>query len=81
VGVRAEALANGSQHAGWICQDIVVPEAQDAPTLSLQPRVSSCIGSRKSVLPAIGLDNEPGFNAREVDNVGRNWKLAPKSST
>jgi hypothetical protein len=30
------------------------------------------------MLPAIGFDNQSGFDANEVDNIGRDRKLTPK---
>jgi hypothetical protein len=63
-----------------VLQHIAVPEAQDTKALATQPCIAFRVvrGFIRRVLPTIDLDDEPRFEANEIDNVRTNGKLASK---
>jgi hypothetical protein len=65
-----------------ITQHLVVPESQDAESLSLQPCCSRAVLlSSVAMLPAIDLDDEPSIEADEIDDVGANRHLSAEAMT
>jgi hypothetical protein len=56
-------------------QRIVVPEAQNTPTLRLQPFVAPRVMCGVRMLAAIRFDDQAGFDASEIGDVGRNGVL------
>jgi hypothetical protein len=81
VGVCPESFGYDLQHASGVQQNVIVPEAKNAPALSNQISVALCIALRMSVLAAIGFDNEPSFNGSEIDYIGWDRKLPAKTRT
>ena len=61
-----------------ILQHLVVPEAQDFPSLAFQIGVSGLIARAFGVLRPVGLDNQLSANAKKVDNVRSEWDLPAK---
>ena len=57
-----------------ILQHLVVPEAQHTPAVAGHVGVAGGIG--RAVLGAVDLDDEPGCDAGEVGDVGRDRMLA-----
>jgi hypothetical protein len=76
--IHCDRLPNAPQHAVGIPHDVVVPKPQNAPTRSLQKRVSPDIGWIVGVLTAVDLNDQGMRGAREIDNEGTNWNLAAK---
>jgi hypothetical protein len=60
-------------------QDVVIPKAQDVPPGRCNASIAQLIAPRKIVLSAISLDNQPGLNASEVNDVRRDRELPPES--
>ena len=71
-----ERVGDGLQYGRAISEDVVVPETENAPASSAQIAVSLVMIARLRMLAAIDLDDQPRFNADEVDDVGRNGELA-----
>lgn len=78
---RSEGLGDGSQHSLTVRKNLIVPEAEDAPSLPLQLAVAQLMVAGAPVLATIGFDDQAPFNASEIDDVGRNRELASKSPT
>src|SRR5690348_6894951 len=79
LGRRSQGLGNRLQHARSVPENVVVPEAEDAPTLPVQPVVALIMIARTRVLSAIGFDNQSRVNTGEIHDVGRDRELAPES--
>jgi hypothetical protein len=79
VGVRPKRFRDRPQHAGTVTQNVVVPKAQDTPPLSDQLCIAPFVMAGQSMLAAIGLDDQPCFDASEVDNVRRDRELPAKA--
>jgi hypothetical protein len=47
--------------------------------LAVQGRITLIVIARTRVLAAIGLDDQPGFDASEIDDVGRDGELPTKA--
>jgi hypothetical protein len=69
-------LLDGLQHAVGVQQDLMIPESDDAPALLLQPRRPELIIPALGMLAAIGLNDKPTPDTREVDDVPANRMLA-----
>ena len=68
-------------HAVDVRQHLVVPEAQDAITLSSEIYRSLCISDnifRLIVLRSIDLDDKAPFMAGEISEVGADRRLPPE---
>jgi hypothetical protein len=78
-GARAERIKNHAQHPIGIRKHVVVPEADDTITTSLEPARAhlTVIG----MLPAIDLDDELRLGAEEIDDVGSERVLAAEAET
>jgi hypothetical protein len=50
------------------CKDFVVPEAQNAPALALEPCGAAAIVVIVGVLTAIGFDNQTMLRTGEIDD-------------
>ena len=77
-GCRGQRLDDGLQHSRGVRKDLVVPEAQNAPALPLQLAVAQVMIGGAGMLAAIGLDDQPRFNADEIDDVGWDGEVAAK---
>jgi hypothetical protein len=75
----SERLCNGPQHSLRIGKDFVVPEPENAPASPPQLAVAQFMVAGPRMLTAIGFDDQARFNAGEIDDVGRDWKLASKA--
>jgi hypothetical protein len=64
------------QYGRAVIEDLIVPETENAPASSAQIAVSLVMIARVRMLAAIGLDDQPRFNADEVGDVGWNGELA-----
>ena len=69
---------NCFQNPFAVLQHLVVPEAQDFPSLAFQIGVSGLIARAFGVLRPVGLDNQLSANAKKVDNVGTDRNLSTK---
>jgi hypothetical protein len=59
--------------------DIVDPKTHDPISHAFQPERSPCIVDHLiAVLSAIDFDNQAGFQAYKVHNIGLNYRLAPE---
>jgi len=76
---RSERLGNRLQHAGSVSKNVVVPKAEDVPALAPQPLVAVVMVARTRVLAAIDFDDQSGFDAGKIGNVGWNRELTPKA--
>lgn len=73
-----QGIRNGFQNAGRICENVVVPEAQNAVPLLSKESIPHGVTRVRSVLPAIDLDNEASLPADEIDDIGADRLLANK---
>jgi hypothetical protein len=64
-----ERLQDDRDHARCVREDVVVPEAQDAPALTFEPRRPACISFALIVLAAISFDDKLMSGVREVDDI------------
>ena len=64
--------------AHW--QDVVVPEAENAPALAAQRCISAVVFTGLGMLTAIAFDDELSLQARKIDDIGRDRKLSSKSA-
>ncbi len=72
---------NPLDHAIDVFQNLVVPETQNPMSLLLQPAgADRVILDLESVLPAVDLNNEFLFRAKEIDHVWSNGLLPPEPS-
>jgi len=62
-------------------QDLVVPEAEHPPARLGKSLISDRIGAGSAMLTAIGFDNQPSFNAREIHHIRRDRILPSKTAT
>jgi hypothetical protein len=76
-----QRFANNTEHAFLILQDVVVPEAENSPASTGQKRIASVMVARSRMLTAVGLDNQPGVDASEVDEIRPDRKLSTESET
>ena len=75
----SERLDDRPQDTLTVRKDFVVPEPEDAPALSSQLTIAQVMLTRPRMLAAIGFDDQAGFEASEVDDVGRDRELTSKS--
>ena len=73
---RTQRPHDGLHHHFCSHQDIIVPEANDAPALLPQHDVASNISCRRVVSPAIGLDHQMMLRTGEVNDKRWDWVLA-----
>ncbi len=71
-----ERLLDFGDDAFGVLEDVVVPEAGDAPALGFQPGGSVFVCGWVCVLAAVGFDDQFGLDAGEVGDVGADWVLA-----
>ena len=67
-----------------IVQHIIIPESQDAKSLTLQPRGSLCICNliwTLAVLAPINFNDDFVLEANKIDYIFPNWLLAAKFET
>jgi hypothetical protein len=57
-------------------QDLVVPEAQDAKAFGAKEGVTIKVVEAVAVLAAVDLNDQPGFEADEIEDVATQWHLA-----
>jgi hypothetical protein len=60
-------------------QNIVVPEAENTPPALSEEGVSAIVLTGFRMLAAIAFDDELRFNAGEIDDIGRDRKLASEA--
>jgi hypothetical protein len=80
VRVLRERFGNAGDDAFQVLEDLVVPEAQNRPTLSFEKRRPATL-VRNRVLTAIQFDNQPAFRAREIDDIRTYRRLATELAT
>jgi hypothetical protein len=68
------------KNAVTILQNLVIPEANDSPALASEISIALPI-IPFTMLSAIGLNDELGFDAHEIGDVGRYWVLPPEAPT
>ena len=71
----AERGGNGLQNPCSVFENLVVPEPENAPSSAPQRFVPKFVLSGQSMLSAVGLDDQPRFEAGEINNVGRDCML------
>jgi hypothetical protein len=59
---------DGREHAFDVLDDLVVPEAQYAPSALFEPLGSLRVADAIGVLPAIGFENQRMVEADEIDD-------------
>ena len=74
-----ERLDDRCQDTLTVRQDFVVPEPKNAPALSPELTIAQVMVTGLRMLAAIRFDDQAGFKASEVDDVGRDGELASKS--
>ena len=67
---------NHRQHPVQVAHDIVVPEAQNSPSVSLKPLIANRIGLALRMLPTIDFDHKAVWKAGEVQHITSNRVLA-----
>jgi len=72
-------LENGLNDTLAIREDVVVPKAQHAPSLSFEPSGTPDVSLIISVLAAVGLDNDAISGARKIDDKWAGRVLAAKT--
>ena len=79
-GLGAERRKNRFEHAFGVGENVVVPEANDAPAVSGEPLGALLItGDVLTVLAAICFNDEPLLGASEVDDKGADRVLPPEA--
>ncbi|GAK45984.1 conserved protein, partial [Tepidicaulis marinus] len=75
-GSASQLVRNLLQHAADISKHLMVPETDNAKA-ARQKKMRARLVARalERVLPAIQLDNEPGFKTDEIGNKASNRKL------
>src|SRR3546814_8586583 len=66
---RIDGIQYRCGHAVTVGQHVVVPESQDTKALRGQIGIAIGVISIFDMLPAVGFDNQPIFEADEVSNV------------
>ncbi len=66
------------QYVGRLLQDLVIPETQDQITLGHQPGVSHPVLCTTQMLTPIDLDDQPGLQAGEIDDIRADGYLSSK---
>lgn len=69
---------DGIQDHFEVAKDLVVPEAQDCPSLGFQPAVPHHVSAALVVLLTVALDDYPMCEACEVDDVAPDDYLPSK---
>jgi hypothetical protein len=65
-----QRLLNTRQNSRRLVQNLIVPEPQHTVTEAFQiGRALVIAGLPFKMLTAVGFNDQPGFNAREVDNI------------
>ena len=78
-GQSTQHLGNYLQHPRAVLQNIIVPEAKDAPATTLQQFIARMVNISGSVLSAIGFDHKVKLDTCEIDNIGRDRVLPPEA--
>jgi hypothetical protein len=73
-----ELCQNILQNAGRSLQHVIVPVTLDSETFGLQDRFSLHVALRRCVLTTIDFNDEPFFEANEIENKCLKWRLPPK---
>ena len=74
-GCGAQRGGDRLENPGPVLENVVVPETENAPAFAAQLFVPEFVLSRERMLSAVGFDDEPGFQAGKVDDVGRDRML------
>ncbi len=64
------------QHPFGPAQNIVVPEPNNPPAVTFEPRRPPRIVSAVSMLAAVEFDDQASLNADKIRNESTNWVLA-----
>jgi hypothetical protein len=62
----------------YVGQDFIVPETQDAPTASVQPKAAVSVALAGCMLTAIGFDDHEKFRAGKIHDKRADRNLAAK---
>jgi hypothetical protein len=73
-----EGLDDDPEYAVLVLQNVVVPEAKNAPAFTDQQRIPQIMLAWRCVLAAVGFDDQPGFDAGEINKIRRYRKLTAK---
>jgi len=76
---RTQRGGDRLQNTGAVLNDLVVPEAEDAPALSAQCLVSGIVIFSAPVLSAVGFDDEVSLNTGEIHDIRRDRVLTPEA--
>jgi hypothetical protein len=68
---RAEGVRYCLEDTSTVLQNVIVPEAKNAPTVSAQDAVPYFVIAIALMLATIGFDNEPSLHASKIDDIGR----------
>jgi hypothetical protein len=79
--VRTERYGNRLQNTLTVLQNVIVPEAKNAPSALVQSFVPHNVVARAPVLSAVGFDHEARLDTSEIDDVGRDRMLPSKTPT
>ena len=67
VAARDQLAADGGEHSVEVSVDLVVPEPNDLPAMSFEPRSTACIvGFRIRTKTTVNLDNQLGPKTNEI---------------
>ncbi len=77
-GGGAQRLNDNQQHPFGIAQHLIVPEANHAIALGLEPNSTNL--AVLGMLSPIDLDNQPGLGTEEVGYIGTDRVLPPEAS-
>ena len=75
-------IHNGSTYAVNVVRNIAIPNAHDAVAVLGQPLVADRIPRHRRVIAvaiAIDFHDQSMLRTEEIDNVGTDWNLSPKS--
>src|SRR3954454_1073196 len=74
----AQHYQNGFTHTVNIRQYFVVPEPQNPPASTFEPRYTPSVSPVVGMLAAIGLNDDKVFCTGEIDDKGVDRKLPPE---
>src|SRR3954451_8664624 len=71
-----QSIEDARQHALFILEDVLVPEAQHAKALRIQISIAFRVIFILGMLSAVSLDDQPTLRAHEIGNVAIDRQLA-----
>ena len=80
-GFLIQRYPNGFDHGVNFLQHLIVPEPEDPETSLMQSSIANTILLAILMLAAIHLDNQPHFQANEIEHKIQKWMLAAEFET